>query len=109
MRALLSEWKQDEPTLLERFDDNKDGQVDMQEWQEARKAAVKEVEDRHRDMQSSPDVHVLRAPRDGRPFLLSNRDPDRLARLYQWWSWLHLGVFVTVAVASLVFWGRDSF
>ena len=109
VRSLLTEWKENKQTLLERFDHNEDGQVDVQEWQEARKAAQKEVNERHRDMQSSPDVHVLRAPKDGRPFLLSNRDPDRLARLYQWWSWLHLAVFATAAVASLVLWGRDSF
>lgn len=98
LNALLREWKQDRATLLRRFDTNGDADIDLQEWQGAVRAAELEVQARHRDMRLQPGIHVMRAPADGRPFLLSNRDPDDLRQRYKWWAWCHLGVFVAASV-----------
>jgi len=43
MAELLSAWKLDKPRLLSRFDTNKDGKIDQDEWQVARAEAAKEA------------------------------------------------------------------
>lgn len=102
---LLRSWKQDRGSLVQRFDANQDGQVDIQEWQQAVTDAEREVDNLHGEMRLSPGVHVMRAPTDGRPFLLSNRDPDDLVKRYRWWAWVHLCVFISASVwgMTLVF------
>jgi hypothetical protein len=101
LNALLREWKQDRAALLRRFDTNGDAQIDLQEWQGAVTAAEREVDARHRAMRLEPGIHLMRAPADGRPFLLSNRDPDDLRERYRWWAWCHLAVFVAASVWGL--------
>ncbi|MDX1432365.1 MAG: hypothetical protein R3286_07925 [Gammaproteobacteria bacterium] len=96
--ALLREWKRNRAELVRRFDTNRDGDIDLQEWQGAVTTAEREVHARHDALRLEPGVHLMRAPRDGRPFLLSNRDPDELTRRYRWWAWLHLAVFVAASV-----------
>jgi phage gp36-like protein len=98
LSALLRAWKQDRTALLQRFDNNRDGEIDLQEWQRAVTTAEREVDAQHRDMRLEPGIHVMRAPNDGRPFLLSNRDPDDLRQRYKWWAWFHLTVFVSASV-----------
>jgi len=40
LRELLVQWKQDRRTLLQRFDADHDGEIDQQEWETARAAAL---------------------------------------------------------------------
>lgn len=96
--ALLREWKKDRAALVRRFDTNGDGDVDLHEWQRAVTAAESEVDAQHREVRLEPGVHVMRAPEDGRPFILSNRDPDELTQRYKWWAWFHLAIFVIASV-----------
>lgn len=98
--ALLAEWKQDKRQLLTRFDLNHDGEIDMQEWELARKSAVREVEKQHREIRLKDGVHVMRKPHDGRLFLVSNLPPGKLARKYWLWAWAHLA-FVFAAITGL--------
>jgi hypothetical protein len=93
--ALLTEWKKDQPKLLERFDLNGDGQIDLKEWELARRAAVREVEKLHREIRIQPGVHVMRAPHNGQLYLLSNLSPQQLKTRYVWWGWFHLFTFIT--------------
>ena len=102
---LLRAWKGDKNHLLRHYDADGDGEVDVQEWQAAVEDAEGIVDERHAEMRLQPGIHVVRAPRDGkRPLLISNRDPDELARHYRWWSWLHLAVLVGSIVYGLTFW-----
>jgi hypothetical protein len=101
LSTLLREWKQDRAALLRRFDTNSDGEVDLQEWQGAVSAAEREVDAKHREMRLEPGIHIMRAPADSRPFLLSNRDPDELRQRYKLWAWGHLAVFVAASVWGL--------
>lgn len=96
--ALLREWKRDRATLLRRYDTDRDGDIDLREWQRAVADAEREVDARHREMRLEPGIHVLRAPADGRPFILSNRDPDELRRRFKWWAWVHLATFIAASV-----------
>ncbi|MFB0937241.1 MAG: GIDE domain-containing protein [Propionivibrio sp.] len=94
MNDLLAEWKKDQPGLLKRFDLNGDGTIDMQEWGLARQAARREVARMHRDARNESDVHTLSCPRNGRHYLLSNLDPNKLARRYLLWASFHLMAFL---------------
>lgn len=93
MGALLAEWKKDHPQILKRFDLDANGELSLKEWELARSAARREIETRHREIRSAPDLHVMHYPQDGRLYLISNMDPEKLARRYQWWAWAHLLVF----------------
>jgi hypothetical protein len=99
--ALLAEWKKDQATLLKRFDLDQDGQVDLREWELARRAAVREVEKQHRELRAQPGVHVMRVPQSGQLYLLSNLSPDRLKKRYVWWGWVHLLTFFAAGATAL--------
>jgi hypothetical protein len=99
--ALLAEWKRRRVALLERFDLDGDRNLDEREWMLARNAARREVEQRHRDIRAQPVTHILRRPDSGQLFLVSNLDPEQVARRHRLWQWLHLGAAVA-AGAGLV-------
>jgi hypothetical protein len=98
--ALLSEWKRDHAALLARFDRNRDGTIDLDEWEQVRLAARAEVEKNYREMQAAPALSFVRAPKDGRQYLISNESQRELTRMYQLRVGLHLAVFIA-AMAGL--------
>lgn len=93
LKALLAEWKKDAKHLLVRFDFNKDGELDLKEWELARQQAKREVAAHHREQLCHAEVSIVRLPDDGRMYLISDLDPVRLARRYRFWSWTHLTIF----------------
>ncbi|MDR2875488.1 MAG: hypothetical protein LBV44_06120 [Methylobacillus sp.] len=99
--ALLNEWKRNTHQLLKRFDRNKDGQIDMQEWELARREAVREVQQNHNELRQAPGAHVMRKPASGQLYLISNLSPQQIRRKYVWWSWVHLIIFFA-ALGGLV-------
>ena len=94
---LLAEWKKDPARLLKRFDLNGDGLLDETEWNLARQAARREVSRLHRELRNDADVHTLRRPGNDQPYLISNFDPQRLARRFL----LRAGAHLTLFLASL--------
>ena len=94
--ALLAEWKKNERQLRERFDLDRDGKIDLKEWELARQQARREVRKQHAESRSQAveGVHLLRKPGDGRLFLLANEMPDKLGERYRFWSWAHLAIFL---------------
>jgi hypothetical protein len=88
MGAELSErlkaWKRDQAALMERFDQDGDGQIDTEEWETARQAAKAEIRDEYADRLAAGGIDVLAAPADGRPFMLSTFSPRVLARRHRW-------------------------
>lgn len=99
---LLTEWKKDRQQLLQRFDLDRDGALDLREWEQARLQARREVQKLRQDVRARDGVNLLRKPRDGRLFLLANELPDRLGRRFAFWSGLHLMVFFGAGGASLL-------
>jgi hypothetical protein len=77
---LLRDWKQDQATLLQRFDTNHDGVLDGEEWDRARAAARAQAAEKLGAEPPTPGMHVLSNPTDGRAFLLAACDGDTLAR-----------------------------
>ena len=89
--AKLHEWKQDQRSLLERFDADHDGQLSAAEWEAARQAAARECE--AEKLQSNIErVSVVSEPADGRPFLISPLGPERMERREQRMAWLYFAL-----------------
>lgn len=86
LRDLLAEWKRDQGELLRRFDTNQDGQIDLEEWESVRRAALEEVRRRQVEDAVQPDLNVLSRPTDGRPYLLSAQPQSTLIRRKRWHS-----------------------
>jgi hypothetical protein len=100
--ALLAEWKSNRPRLLERFDLDRSGELDLEEWELARRQARREVESRHAEIRMTDGTHVMRNPADGRLFLVSNLVPEKLHRRYHIWSWVHIVILFGAGSAALV-------
>jgi hypothetical protein len=81
--ALLAEWKQDQPTLLGRFDQDGDGRISLAEWETAREAARNTVLERVAARPVRQNFHVLCRPDGGRLFLLAALPPGDLSRRYR--------------------------
>jgi hypothetical protein len=101
VNALLASWKENPADLHRRFDLNRDGEIDLKEWELARRLAKSTVEKEHRNIRAQPGVHMLRAPQDGRLFLLSPLSPQSLRRRYLLWSVFHLAVCLGAAFMTL--------
>ena len=98
--AKLSEWKQDQPALLRRFDLDGSGQISEQEWQLVRAAAEREVRQLHQQLASTPPTLHVRKPDDGKPYLINTLTPQGVAVSYRWRAWLH----ALAALLSLLLW-----
>jgi hypothetical protein len=103
--ALLGDWKKDRAELLRRFDADGNGEIDLQEWELARRQAIKTVEQQHHEMRQTSELSVVRAPADGRMFLISTLPPHKLRQRYLWWSFFHLGVAM-LGFGGLLWWSR---
>ena len=62
--ALLREWKRDPTGLLRRFDANRDGTLDLAEWERARAAAHEQIAAERRQQSPLAGVNVLQRPID---------------------------------------------
>lgn len=109
VNELLAEWKKNPVVLHERFDADKNGEINLREWELARRAAVREVQQQHREIRSESSVNVMRAPRDGRLFLLSSLSPQQLKNKYLLWSAFHLATLIAAASAALWLWQSLTF
>ena len=92
--ALLGSWKKAPVQLKKRFDLDGNGEIDTHEWELARRLATRTVEKEHREIRQLDELNIVRAPSEGRMFLISTLPPQKTRRRYLWWSALHLGVAV---------------
>ena len=99
--ALLAQWKRDAAGLKRCFDLNGDGAVDLQEWELARRLALRSVEKQHRDIRAASGLNLMRAPANARLFLISSLSAQKLRQRYLLWSFFHLSAFA-LAVGGLV-------
>jgi hypothetical protein len=97
---LLADWKRDQPRLIERFDTNRDGALDVQEWEAARLEARRQVEKEHAQTRAGAGVHLLLQPRDGRVFILAAELPEKIGRRFAVWSGVHMAFFFAAGIAS---------
>jgi hypothetical protein len=98
---LLGEWKQDMASLLGRFDQNGDGKISLEEWELARRAAIKQVAREHKEIRLRPGIHLLNKP-TGRLFLIANRTPEEMVLRYRLWALAHLGLLMAACITIAV-------
>lgn len=102
-RDLLSAWKRDRLGLLERFDANRDGTVDLREWEVARQAAEQEViKTAHARRQEQPELSLLKKPAHGQPFILSCIRQEEMMSRYRRKAFL--GILSFLAIGATVSW-----
>ena len=91
-------WKQDQRTLLARFDSNHDGRVDGEEWEAARAAARQQVE----GSLASKDqrVSVVGQTTHGEPFLIAPLDSKHLVSREKHRAALALAASVVLALLT---------
>ncbi len=84
VRELLRLWKGDKRDLLQRFDSNGDGDIDLQEWEAVRKAAYRQVRREQSQRSVAPPTHVMSKPIHGkRPYLLSALSEEELVKRFR--------------------------
>ncbi len=83
LAQVLAEWKQDQPALLQRFDQDGDGRIDPVEWEAARQEARRTVTQRGAERPARQNCHVLCRPDGDRLFLLAALPPGDLTRRYR--------------------------
>ena len=94
---LIREWEKNSTALLEKFDKNKDGEIDIQEWREIREAAYKEIMAR-KDQSAQAPVNIMGKTNDRqRPFLLSAVNQDALVRKFHYYT---IGCFIGFALCG---------
>lgn len=86
IKARLSQWKSDHAGLLERFDRDGNGEIDLVEWEVARRAAKREVtrEQLQEDQQSMHTLSNTTSSR--RPFLLSAHAEFDLVKRFRYFA-----------------------
>ena len=103
VRELIREWKQDSNLMLERFDTNNDGEIDLQEWQKVREEALEHVLNEHAELRKLPPTNVIDATHDRRrPFLISAKDQFDIVRRWQMFEYLNFVLFFVFG--SLAVW-----
>jgi hypothetical protein len=99
LATLLTEWKRDKAALLARFDADRDGEISLDEWEDARHAASVEIDRTHLNIRLKEGIHLMRKPSHGRPFLVANREVTALVRHFRLWSWAHLTLMLAALLA----------
>jgi hypothetical protein len=101
---LLHAWKQDQAALLARFDRNHDGTLSSEEWEQARAAARRQVQEARAGEVQPPSLNVLADPMDGRSYLLAASDGESLARRFRRRALAGLGGLVGSSAALIWMW-----
>lgn len=80
----LRSWKHDQEELKRRFDNNRDGRLDEDEWQQARQQAQRQVVQDRAERSAQAAVHIVRATdHDRHPFLISAKPQFLLTGRYR--------------------------
>jgi len=77
--AKLHEWKQDQKSLLARFDADHDGMLNAAEWEAARAAAAKECAAQNLSSDIAR-ISVISKPGDGKPYIIAPLTPEQVER-----------------------------
>ena len=98
--AKLHEWKQDQRSLLGRFDLDHDSKLDAAEWEAARLAAARESQTQTLQSAISRES-VISEPANGEPFLIAPLSASQLERREQLFAGLYflLGLIGVIVCA----------
>jgi hypothetical protein len=103
IKGRLHQWKADHATLLERFDHNRDGKIDMDEWESARRSAEREVT-REQMKEDQQPLHTLSSTGSKRrPLLISTKAEFEMVRHYRLLTLVALSFFFLAGSATVLF------
>lgn len=104
---LLLSWKSDYKQMLERFDKNEDGELDLIEWEQARQAAMKQVIKENISGHEVPNYPCIRSARHKKkPFIISTIPQEKLVKVYRIKSLISLfGFFVSCILGVMWIYG----
>lgn len=95
---LLNVWKGRQKDLLDKFDSNGDGDIDLKEWEAVRSSAKQQVLRERLDSALEPITHFMqKTSQRYQPFIISTRPQKVLTRRFRIFSALSLSVFIVVA------------
>lgn len=104
-RDMIARWKRDYPGLLARFDLDRDGRLDPQEWGAVQAAAAQAAAGEVAVLQAAPLEHRLgRPPHRGLPFVLSDHHEEHLSRRLRWRSAGNLTVMAVAGTCAVLLW-----
>lgn len=98
----LAGWKANKQQLLNRFDQNRNGQIDLDEWETARQEAHECLLAEHA-LQAHTGSFTLKKPADKHLFLISALSPQQLRDSYKNWVVGHLCMLLLLALLWLKF------
>ncbi len=98
----LAGWKANKQQLLNRFDENRDGQIDLEEWQKARQEAHECLLAEHA-MQAHTGSFTLKKPSNNHLFLISAKSPQQLRDSYKNWVLAYLGILGLLTILWVKF------
>ena len=99
LSELLEQWKADQAGLLARFDLDGNREIDLKEWELARSQARQQLRQQQAEAATAPELHVVGAASDGRLFLISDLEPEKIARRFKLWAGFHLLLLLGSAAA----------
>ena len=97
----LADWKTRPQQLLNRYDQNLNHQIDMEEWALVRRDAIDEVKAEHimhANLNNNNGSDFKLAKSAGKLFLISAKSPKQLRANYKAWVAAHLGVLALLLV-----------
>ncbi|HNP26654.1 MAG TPA: GIDE domain-containing protein [Nitrosomonas sp.] len=102
---VIREWKQDYNQILNRFDQDKNGEINILEWETVRAAASREAEKRRQRLSRMPTVYTLsNTTHKQHPFILSTFSQKTLAKKFRSHAILSLiGALLFVAFLIIQF------
>ncbi|ORU92663.1 MAG: hypothetical protein A6F70_03385 [Cycloclasticus sp. symbiont of Bathymodiolus heckerae] len=102
LAAILSAWKNNPQVLLNRFDENKDGNIDSSEWEKAVLIAKEQLSQVAMEQGDKHIENMIEKPTGSRkPFLISTKDEAELTKSFQYKSYGSLFLFFTTGVVAL--------
>jgi hypothetical protein len=103
IKGRLRQWKAEHATLLERFDKNRDGKIDMDEWETVRRSAEREVT-REQMQQDQQPLHTLSNPgTNRRPLIISTQAEFELVGYYRTLTLVALAAFFLLGSGTVLF------
>ncbi len=101
--AWLANLKRDRPRLLEVYDTNRNGDIELREWEVARQNAIRQVERELAQEAAAPPISVIGRTGDSRrPFIIGCKPQHQLAQRYRWGS--AAGLVLALIGNSLALW-----
>ncbi|MDI1308197.1 MAG: hypothetical protein PSV17_02020 [Methylotenera sp.] len=100
VRNILADLKTRPQQLLNRYDYNRSGEIDMDEWELARQDAIKQAHAKYA-MKAHTGSFTLVKPNDEHLFLISAQAPHELTASYRMWAIAHLLIFTILLLAFI--------